>query len=50
MSPGGWLGALLVTALVALALVGDDVSGYRFDAQDTAHALEGPSARRPSRC
>ena len=44
MSPGGWLGALLVTALVALALVGDDVSGYRFDAQDTAHALEGPSA------
>ncbi len=44
MSTGGWLGAVLVTALVALALVGDDVSGYRFDAQDTAHALEGPSA------
>ena len=44
MSTGGWLGALLVTALVALALVGDDISGYRFDAQDTAHALEGPSA------
>ena len=44
MSAGGWAGALLVAGLVALALAGDDVSGYRFDAQDTAHALEGPSA------
>jgi len=44
VSAGGWAGALLVAGLVALALAGDDVSGYRFDAQDTEHALEGPSA------
>lgn len=43
MSLGGWLGLGIVAGLVALALIGDDVSGYRFDAQDTAHALEGPS-------
>lgn len=45
MSLGGWLGLGIVAGLVALALIGDDVSGYRFDAQDTAHALEGPSWR-----
>jgi oligopeptide transport system permease protein len=41
----GWLGALLVAALVLSALLGDAVSGHAFDAQDVEHALEGPSAR-----
>ena len=45
MRLGGWLGLGIVAGLVALALIGDDVSGYRFDAQDTAHALQGPSLR-----
>jgi oligopeptide transport system permease protein len=45
VSRGAWIGATIVTALVALALVGDDLSGYRFDTQDTVHALEGPSLR-----
>lgn len=45
MSTGGWLGVAIVAALVLLAATGDDLSGYRFDAQDTAHALEGPSLR-----
>ena len=45
MRTPGWIGVLLVAALLGLALAGDSVSGYRFDAQDTAHALEGPSAR-----
>ncbi len=43
MSGAGWLGALLVAALVGLAAAGDTASGYRFDAQDTAAALEAPS-------
>ncbi|HTO69890.1 MAG TPA: ABC transporter permease [Myxococcota bacterium] len=43
MSARGWVGAAVVTALVALALAGDRAAGYRFDAQDTAHALEAPS-------
>ena len=38
------MGALLVAGLVAMTIAGDDVTGYRFDAQDTAHALAGPSA------
>ncbi len=45
MRLGGWLGLGIVAGLVALALIGDDLSGYRFDAQDTAHALQGPSLR-----
>ena len=44
MSAGGWAGALLVAGLLALVIAGDDVTGYRFDAQATEHALEGPSA------
>lgn len=43
MTPRGWVGAALIGALVLLALAGDRVGGYRFDAQDSAHALEGPS-------
>jgi len=43
VSARGWVGAAVVTALVALALAGDRAAGYRFDAQDTAHALEAPS-------
>jgi len=39
----GALGAFLIAALVFLALAGDRVAGYRFDAQDSAHALEPPS-------
>jgi oligopeptide transport system permease protein len=38
-----WVGAALIASLVLLALAGDRVGGYRFDAQDPAHALEGPS-------
>lgn len=45
MSALGWLGVALVIALVGLAAVGDRASGYRFDAQDTEHALQGPSVR-----
>jgi oligopeptide transport system permease protein len=43
VTPRGWVGAALIGALVLLALAGDRVGGYRFDAQDSAHALEGPS-------
>ncbi|MFI5314685.1 MAG: ABC transporter permease [Myxococcota bacterium] len=43
MTARGWTGAALVLSLVFLALAGDRVAGYRFDAQDTAHALEPPS-------
>jgi ABC-type dipeptide/oligopeptide/nickel transport system permease subunit len=43
MSARGWVGAALVGALTLLALAGDRVAGYRFDAQDPAHALEAPS-------
>ena len=43
MTARGWLGAVLIGALVVLALAGDRVAGQRFDAQDSAHALEGPS-------
>jgi oligopeptide transport system permease protein len=39
----GALGALLIATLVVVALAGDRVAGYRFDAQDSAHALEPPS-------
>jgi oligopeptide transport system permease protein len=39
----GRIGAALVLALALLALAGDRIAGYRFDAQDTAHALEAPS-------
>lgn len=44
MSRSGWLGAALVAALVATALLGDALSGYRFDAQDIDAALRGPSS------
>ena len=43
MSGRGRLGLAIVLALALLALAGDRVSGYRFDAQDSARALEGPS-------
>lgn len=43
MTARGWVGLSLILALVLLALAGDRVAGYRFDAQDSAHALEGPS-------
>lgn len=39
----GAIGALLIAGLVFLALAGDRVAGVRFDAQDSAHALESPS-------
>jgi len=39
----GKIGAALVLSLALLALAGDRIAGYRFDAQDTAHALETPS-------
>jgi oligopeptide transport system permease protein len=44
VSRSGWLGAVLVAALVATALLGDALSGYRFDAQDIDAALRGPSS------
>ena len=44
MRAAGWVGATLVAVLLLVALLGDDVSGYRYDAQDIPHALEGPSA------
>ncbi len=40
----GLAGALLVGALVLVALAGDRLAGHAFDAQDSAHALEAPSA------
>ena len=43
MSARGATGLAIVLALALLALAGDRVSGYRFDAQDSAHALESPS-------
>jgi oligopeptide transport system permease protein len=45
MSVAAKFGALLVVALALVAVFGDGLSGYRFDAQDTAHTLEGPSMR-----
>ncbi len=39
----GAIGALLIAGLVGLALAGDRVAGARFDAQDSAHALEAPT-------
>jgi oligopeptide transport system permease protein len=39
----GWLGAALVVALAVVAVLGDGVAAYRFDAQDARHTLEGPS-------
>ncbi|MFQ5514640.1 MAG: ABC transporter permease [Myxococcota bacterium] len=47
MSRLGWWGAGLVLGLLALALLGDHVSPYRFDEQDAMHALEGPSVAHP---
>ena len=44
MRAAGWVGATLVALLLGVALLGDDVTGYRYDAQDIPHALEGPSA------
>ena len=43
MTARGKIGAALVLSLALLALAGDRIAGYRFDAQDTAHALETPS-------
>ncbi len=42
MSRSGWIGAVLLGALLLVSLAGDRVSGYRFDAQNTERALEGP--------
>ena len=39
----GLCGALLLAMLVLVALAGDRLAGQRFDAQDSAHALEPPS-------
>ena len=44
MSAPGRAGLAIVVALLLLALAGDRAGGYRFDAQDDAHALEGPGA------
>ena len=44
MSGPGRVGAVLVVVLLALAVAGDRASGYRFDEQDAAGALSGPSA------
>ena len=44
MSARGGIGLAIVLALLALALAGDRISGYRFDAQDSANALASPSA------
>jgi oligopeptide transport system permease protein len=44
MSRTAWLGFALVAVLLLLAALGDRVSGYRFDEQDIAAALSGPSA------
>ncbi len=43
MSASGWIGAALLVGLVGVALLGDRVSGYRFEAQDPDRALESPS-------
>jgi oligopeptide transport system permease protein len=43
VSARGWIGAALIAVLALLALAGDRAAGVRFDAQDPAHALEGPS-------
>ena len=43
MSARGGIGLAIVLALLALALAGDRISGYRFDAQDSASALASPS-------
>ena len=39
----GWVGALLIAALVFVALAGDRLAGQSYDAQDAAHSLEPPS-------
>jgi oligopeptide transport system permease protein len=39
----GIVGAVLIATLVLVALAGDRIAGYGFDAQDSAHALEPPS-------
>jgi oligopeptide transport system permease protein len=39
----GIVGAILIATLVLVALAGDRIAGYGFDAQDSAHALEAPS-------
>lgn len=44
MSRLSLVGLALVLVLVVLAVLGDRVSGYRFDEQDIAAALQGPSA------
>jgi oligopeptide transport system permease protein len=44
MSASGRTGLAIVALLLLLALAGDRLSGHRFDAQDDAHMLEGPSA------
>lgn len=43
MTARGWVGAGVLTVLALLAIAGDRVAGYRFDAQDPEHALESPS-------
>jgi oligopeptide transport system permease protein len=45
LGAGGWLGAALLATLLGVAAAGDGVSAWSFDAQETEHRLEGPSAR-----
>ena len=39
-----WLGGAIVASLLLVAVLGDAVTGQRFDAQDVERALTGPSA------
>jgi len=43
VSARGGIGLAIVLALLLLALAGDRISGYRFDAQDSAQSLAPPS-------
>jgi oligopeptide transport system permease protein len=47
MSGAGWLGLALVVALLGVAVCGDGLSRYRYDALDPEHALEAPSRAHP---
>jgi oligopeptide transport system permease protein len=44
VSASGRIGAVLLLLLCGAALAGDSISGYRFDAQDSARRLEGPGS------
>lgn len=47
MSALGWIGAAVVASLLAVALIGDRVSGYAYDRQDVERALEPPTRDHP---